>query len=159
MRRLRLLTMAMILVAGLWPAPGAAQEISVTGAGAGVFPEDALYLGLPLSSLSLGMGLGVSGPSAAGEFQVTLTGTNAFGEEQNIVVEGQATGSTPSAPGTASFSGTGTVDPGDGTPLLPGVPFVALVVANPDGTGSLTLDLGGTNLPAATIDEGYLTIQ
>jgi hypothetical protein len=159
MRRLSLLPIAMILLAVLWPAAGAAQETSVTGAGAGVFPEGALYLGLPLSSLSLGIGLGVAGTWSAGQFQVTLTGTNGLGEEQNIVVEGQATASTPSAPGTASFSGTSTVDPGDGTPPLPGVPFVALVVANPDGTGSLTLNLGETNFPAATIDEGYLTVQ
>ena len=160
MRRLPLLPMAMIVGAMLWPAPLAAQtETSVTGAGAGVFPQGAVYLGLPVSSLSLGMGLGVAGTWAAGQFQVTLTGTNVFGAEQNIVVEGQATASTPSAPGTASFSGTSTVEPGDGTPPLPGVPLVAVVVANPDGTGSLTLSLGGTNLPAAAVNEGHLTVQ
>ena len=159
MRRLTLLPMTLIVVALLWPAPAAAQETSVTGAGAGLFPEGAAYLGLPLSSLSLGMGIGVAGNWAAGQFQVTLTGTTALGMEQNIVIEGQATASTPSAPGTAAFSGTSTVDPGDGTPPLPGVPFVALVATNPDGTGSLTLSLGGTNLPAVAVDEGYLTVQ
>ena len=159
MRRLPLLPMALIVVAMLRPAPAAAQETSVTGAGAGLFPEGAAYLGLPLSSLSLGMGLGVAGNWAAGQFQVTLTGTTALGVEQNILVEGQATASTPSAPGTATFSGTSTVDPGDGTPLLPGVPFIALVATNPDGTGTLTLNLGGTNLPAVGINEGYLTVQ
>ena len=160
MRRLALLPMTLIVVAMLcWPAPAAAQETSVTGAGAGLFPEGAAYLGLPLSSLSLGMGLGVAGTWAAGQFQVTLTGTNALGAEQNIVIEGQATASTPSAPGTAVFSGTSTVDPGDGTLSLPGVPFVALVAANPDGTGSLTLNLGGTNLPAVGINEGHLTVK
>jgi len=75
------------------------------------------------------------------------------------VIEGQATASTPSAPGTATFSGTSTVDPGDGAPALPGVPFIALVATNPDGTGTLTLNLGGTNLPAVGMNEGYLTVQ
>ena len=105
------------------------------------------------------MGGGVACNWAAGQFQVTLTGTTVLDVEQNIVVTGQVTARTPSAPGTASFSGTSTVDPGDGTPPLPGVPFVALVAVNPDGTGTLTLNLAGTNLPAAAINEGYLSVQ
>lgn len=160
MRRLLLVPTAIIVVAMLWPASVSAQtETSVTGTGAGVLPEGAVYLGLPLSSVSLGMGLGVAGNWAAGQLQVTLTGTTVLGVEQDIVVEGQATASTPSIPGTASFSGTCTVDPGDGSPPLPGVPFLALVRANLDGTGSLTLSLGGTSLPAAPISEGYVTVQ
>jgi len=161
MKRLPLLPVALIAVAILCPAPAAAQtETFVTGAGAGVFPPGAVYLGLPLSTLSLGQGLGVGGASwAEGQFQVTLTGTNILGLEQNIVVEGKATASIPAVPGTANFSGMSTVDPGDGTPPLPAVPFIAVVVANPDGTGTLTLSLGNTNLPAADINEGNLRVQ
>ena len=160
MKRLLLFPIAIIALAILVPAPVAAQtETSVTIAGAGAFPEGAGYLGLPLRSLSLGVGLGVAGSWAAGQFQVTLTGTTPLGDERNIVVNGRATSSAPFAPGTATFSGTATVDPGDGTPPLTGVPFAALVVSGPDGTGSLTLNLGGTNLPAVGIDEGYLTVE
>ena len=160
MRRLGLLPVAIIAAVVLAaPAPAAAQETSVTIAGAGVFPQGAGYLGLPLRSLSLGVGLGVAGTWAAGQFQATLTGTDLLGHERNIVVDGRATAAVPSAPGTATFSGTATVDPGDGTPPLPGVPFVAVVAAAADGTGSLTLRLGATNLPAAAIDEGYVTVQ
>ena len=65
MRRLQLLPIAIIAAASLVLAPVAAQtdETSVTIAGAGVFPQGAAYLGLPLSSLSLGVGLGVAGVS------------------------------------------------------------------------------------------------
>ena len=160
MRRVHLLPIALIAVAILLPAPAAAQtETSVTIAGAGAFPAGAVYLGLPLRSLSLGVGLGMAGTWSSGQFQVTLTGTDVLGQERNIVVNGRATAAAPSAPGTATFSGTAIVDPGDGTPPVPGVPFAAVVVPGADGTGSLTLSLGGTNLPAAAIDEGYVTVQ
>jgi hypothetical protein len=160
MTRYALLPIAIIAAAVLIPAPAAAQtEISVTIAGAGVFPAGAGYLGLPLRSLSLGVGLGVLGSSAAGQFQVTLTGTTLLGDERNIVVNGRATTGAPSAPGTATFSGTAIVDPGDGTPALPGVPFAAVVVPGANGTGSLRLNLGATALPAVPITEGYVTVQ
>jgi hypothetical protein len=160
MSRLHLLPFALIAAAVLAPAPAAAQtETSVTIAGAGVFPEGAGYLGLPLRSLSAGVGLGVAGSWAVGQFQVTLTGTTILGDERNIVVNGRATAGALSAPGTAAFTGTAIVDPGDGTPPVAGVPFAALVVPAGDGTGSLTLSLGGTNLPAAAINEGYVTVR
>jgi len=88
--------------------------------------------------------------------QATLT---SISEEQDILVEGLVISSVPSAPNTAVLSGTSTVDPGNGAPVLPGVPFSATVVANPDGTGTVTLNLGGTNLPGAAISEGHLTVQ
>ena len=128
----------------------------VSGAGEGVFPPGATYLGVSLKGLDLGMGLGVAGNGGVGQFQATLT---SISEQQDILVEGLVSSSVPSAPNTAVFSGTSTVDPGNGAPVLPGVPFTALVVANPDGTGTLTLNLGGTNLPAAAINEGYLMVQ
>ena len=159
-RRLQLLPIALIAAAVLLPSPVAAQtETSVTIAGAGSFPAGATYLGLPLRTLSLGVGLGVAGTWAAGQFQVTLTGTTILGDERNIVVNGRATSSAASAPGTAMFSGTAIVDPGDGSPAVPGVPFAALVVPGTNGTGSLTLSLGGVNLPAASIAEGFVTVQ
>jgi hypothetical protein len=160
MSRYAILPFALIAATMLAPAPAAAQtETSVTIAGAGLFPAGAGYLGLPLRSLSLGVGLGLAGSAAAGQFQVTLTGTTLLGDERNITVNGRATAGMLSAPGSAAFSGIATVDPGDGTPAVAGVPFAALVVPGPDGTGSLRLNLGATALPAANIDEGYVTVQ
>jgi hypothetical protein len=160
MKRLTIFAAALIIMAVCGPAPADAQtETSVTGAGAGLFPEGVTLLGVPLSSVQLGMGLGVAGTWAVGQFQTTLTGVTALGQEQNIVVEGLVNGSVPSGPNTAIFSGISTVDPGDGTPPVAGVPFTASVAANADGTGSLALTLGATSLPAAAINEGYVTVQ
>jgi hypothetical protein len=151
--------LAAMLVMAVWPALVNAQtETSVTSAGGGIFPAGASYLGVPLNSLTLGMGLTVAGTSALGQVQITLIGVSALGA-QEIQVEGLAGSSVPSGPHTAVFSGTCTVDPGNGMPILPGVPFSAAVAANPDGTGSLALTLGVTSLPAAAVNEGYMTIR
>ena len=153
---------AALLAAGLLAhaAPAAAQtEVSATAAGAGTFPQGAVLLGLPLRTLSLGVGVGVAGSWATGQFQATLTGALPLGGDRHIVVDGRANAATPAAPGTALFSGTARVDPGDGTPPVSGVPFTAVLVANPDGTGRLSLTVAGTSLPAATLDEGYVTVQ
>ena len=156
MRRLALLSAAFVVTAILAPAPAGAQtETFVTGAGEGLYPEGTSYLGVPLKELEVGMGLGVSGNWGLGQFQATLVGII---EGQEIVLEGLVNSSAPSAPNSALFAGTCTVDPGDGTPPLAGVPFTALVAANPDGSGSVTLNLGGTNLPAVPINDGYLTV-
>jgi hypothetical protein len=160
MRPLVMLPAAVLVMATLCPPTVDAQtEMSVTGAAAGVFPAGVSYLGVPLKGVELGMGLSVAGGWAAGQFQATLTGVSALGLEQNIEIEGAATSGVNSEPGTAIFSGTCTVDPGDGTPAVPGVPFTVAVAANPDGAGSLALTLGTTTLPAATVGEGYMTIQ
>jgi hypothetical protein len=159
MRRLVMLPAAMLVMAILWPAPvGGQTQTSVTGAGAGVFPSGGSFVGVSLQALKLGMGLTVAGGAAQGQFQTTLIGVSLLGLEQDIQVEGKAS-SGSSGPNSAIFSGTCTVEMGDGTPPLPGVPFTVVVATNADGTGSLTLTLGATNLPVATVNEGYMTIR
>jgi hypothetical protein len=159
MKRLTILPAAMLVMGILWSAPvGGQSETSVTGAGAGIFPPSSSYLGVRLNTLTLGMGLTVGGGLAEGQFQATLTGVSALGLEQEIQVEGKAiTGN--SAVNTAIFSGVCTVEVGDGTPPLPGVPFTVAVATNGDGTGTLALTLGATNLPGATMNEGSITIR
>lgn len=160
MKRLEMLSVAVLLVGILLPAPANAQtETTVTGAGAGIFPPGASFNGVPLSALKLGTGLTIaSSGSAEGQFQTTLIGISALGLEQSIQVEGKA-GAGSSSVDTASFWGQCTVDMGDGTPPLPNVPFTAIVATNANGTGSLTLTLATTNLPVATVNEGSMTIK
>jgi hypothetical protein len=155
MRRPALLSAAFAIVATLGLGTARA-EIAVTGAGSGLFPAGASYLGVPLKGLDLGMGLGVAGNWGLGQFQATLTSVSGA---QDVIVDGRVNGSVPSAPNTALFSGTCTVEQGGGLPPVPGVPFTAAVVANADGTGTLTLNLGGANLPAVAINAGYVTVQ
>jgi len=159
MRRILMLTTAALVVASLWASPVTAQtETSVTGAGEGVYPEGVSYLGVALNLLTVGMGLSVADTWALGQFQTTLIGVTSAGVRE-IVVEGLANASVPSGPNTAVFSGTCTVDPGDGAPPVAGIPFSAAVAANPNGTGTLALNLGGTSLPAAAINQGYVTVR
>jgi hypothetical protein len=159
MRRILMLTTAALTVASLWAPPVTAEtETSVTAAAEGLYPGGVSYLGVALNSLTVGMGLSVADNWALGQFQTTLIGVTSAGARE-IVVEGQATASVPSGPNTAIFTGTCTVDPGDGTLPVSGVPFSAAVAANEDGTGTLALNLAGTSLPAAAINEGYVTVR
>src|SRR5438046_2038163 len=141
MRRLVTVPAAMLVMAILCRVPVDAQtQTSVTGAGAGVFPSGASLAGVSLQALKLGMGLTVAGGAADGQFQTTLTGVSLLGLDQSIQIEGNASVGS-SGPNTAIVSGACTVDLGDGTPPVAGVPFTVAVVTNTDGTGSLTLTI------------------
>ncbi len=154
------LTAIIALAFSLAGTPAFAQEDTfVTGAGAGVYPADTSFNSVPLSGLTFGMGVTIAGGTAAGQFQTTLLGTSALGQPQEIVVEGKPTSGSSSSATTATFSGTTTIDMGDGTAPLTGVPFTVTIVTNADGQGSLTLVLGSTTLPAATINEGTMAIK
>ena len=59
----------------------------------------------------------------------------------------------------ATFAGTCLVDMDDGSQPLSGVPFTVVIVTNADGTGSLAIQLGAANLPAAMVNDGYMTIK
>jgi hypothetical protein len=159
--KMKAISLAAILGLGiaLAASPADAQSAaSVTGAGAATLPAGASFSGVPLTGLRFGMGVNVASAAATGDFQATLLGTVA-GRPRNIVVEGKpATGSLPGA-NTVSFSGVSTVDMGDGTPPLLGVPFAVTAVKGTSGKGTLALTLFTTSLPVATIDAGGLTIR
>ena len=70
------------------------------------------------------------------------------------MVEGKVSTGAVALGGQASFGGTATVDLGDGTAPLLGVPFS--VAATVD---SLVLVLDAINLPAALLTEGAITIE
>ena len=106
----------------------------------------------------IGVTIGVDS-SATGELQTTLVGTSALGQPQEIGVDGKATAGARLAAGIATFSGTCSVNMGDGTPMVTGVLFTAMMTTDADGKGTLTLTLGTTNLPVATATTGIMTIQ
>ena len=138
------------------PAAVAAQDdAGVTGAAEAIFPNGAAFNGVPLSGLTLGKGLfiGQDG-SATGQFQAVLLGTSLLGLPQDVIVEGNVRAGSLAGDGSATFSGTATVDMGDGTATLLEVPF--WVTAS---TKSLGLTLYTTALPTATLSAGSLTIE
>ncbi len=154
-------TVMLVLTMALSPVPAAAQtETSVTGAGGGIFPPGASYNGVPLDGLKFGFGLTIAtGGSAVGHFQATLIGVSALGLTQYIEVEGKVSAGSSVGAGTATFSGAASVNMGDGTPPIPGVPFTVVVATNAQDQGTLTLTLGTTNLPGATVDEGSMKVK
>ena len=78
---------------------------------------------------------------------------------QNITLEGNVTGGVTVAANVATFSGTATIDMGDGVPALLGVPFTVTVTTDANDQGSLGLVIGTTTLPSAVVNDGTMTIS
>jgi len=158
MTRLGFILTALLAVTGVMgPAPVAAQDdvAGVTGAGEGIFSTGATLNGVTLRSLELGQGLFIARDgSAMGQFHAVLLGTSLLGTPQNVTVEGEVSTGSVGGDGTATFSGTATVNTGDGTLPVPGVPFTATI-----STNSLALILDATTLPMATVTAGSITIE
>jgi hypothetical protein len=151
------ITMSVLILAVILPPASAfGQDIpGVTGAGTGAFPGGTSFSLVSLSGLQFGMGTFIPGDSsAAGELQVTLLGTSPLGQPQNIEVDGQANSGTLNIDGSRTFSGTATMDMGDGSPALINVPFTATATAT-----SLLLAIENTNLPAVPLGAGTIAIQ
>jgi len=145
------LTLAFVL------APGSlfGQDTrGVTGVGKASLPAGTSLSGVSLTGLLFGMGVYIPGDgTSAGSLQVTLPGANALGQAQTIEVTGTASTGTINIDGTQTFSGTATEDLGDGTAPLT-VPFTVIASA----TG-VTLTVGLTTLPAATLTSGTIQLQ
>ena len=156
MNRLGFASLTMLGLASVMAAaPVAAQDAGVTGAAEATFPDGATFNGIPLRGLTLGQGLFIAPDgSATGQFQAVLLGSSLLGTPQNITVEGEVGSGSVGADGSATFSGTATVDMGDGTLPLPGVPFTVTISA-----GSLGLTLNGVALPTATLSAGSITVK
>jgi hypothetical protein len=136
------------------PARLLAQDVGVTGAAEATLPPGATFSGISLKGLTLGQGIfiGQDG-SATGQFQAVLRGTTLLGSPRNIVVEGEVRNGSADG-GTATFSGTASVNLDNGTPPLAGVPFTVTA-----SEGSLGLTLNGAALPTATVSAGSITIE
>jgi hypothetical protein len=150
MTRFVLISAAMFGLASLTaPAPAAAQDIAgVTGAAEAAFPDGASFAEVSLQGLTLGMGVSIGADgSAEGQFQAVLQGSSLLGEPQEILVEGEVDAGDV-ADGVATFSGTASLEG------VPGVPFS--VTASTEG---LTLILDGTELPAAAVTAGSITLE
>src|SRR5439155_22107742 len=87
--------------------------------------------------------------SASGTFYNVLDGSTALGA-QTITVNGLVTSGAYNANGSVTYSGSATLDMGDGTPPT-SLPFV--VTATPQG---LTLAIGTTTLPTQSITSGSI---
>jgi hypothetical protein len=126
-------------------------ETHVVAAGAAAFPDGTTFNGIPVSGSTFGFGV-LIGDSAEGDVTITLAGTSLLGEPQEITLMGAVTAGSVSGPGSATFSGTGTLDLGTGAAPTE-VPF--LVTATTDG---LKLTVAGTELPTQSLTNGSIDI-
>jgi len=139
------------------PMQATAQDdaAGVTGAGEAIFPDGATFNGVTLSGLTLGQGLFIAQDgSAAGQFQAVLLGISLLGAPQDVTLEGEVRNGFVGGDGSATFSGTATLDMGDGTLPLPGVPFTVTALG-----GGLALILDTAALPTASLSAGSITIE
>src|SRR5687768_4112086 len=129
-------------------------ERSVTGAATCLFPAGAELGAVALQGIVMGTGVFIEADgSASGTFHAVLQGS-ALGHPQEITVEGNATEGSVATDGRATFSGTASLDLGDGAPPLPGVAFS--VTAAEDG---LILKIDSTTLPAVGLTGGAVVIE
>jgi hypothetical protein len=136
----------------------AQSDTSVTVGAAGIYPPGTTFNAIPINAIQSGYGV-IIGASTIGDFSTVLVGVNALGAEQDIVITGKATAGSRTASNIASFSGSCSVDMGDGTPAALGVPFTATITTNANSQGSIALVIGLSTLPAATVNQGTMTIQ
>lgn len=156
MKRRLLITLVFGALIG---APAMAQTIVTVGAG-GIFPAGTTFSGVPINGLQSGYGVEVTSTgSGLGQFSTVLLGVTTLGAPQNIVVTGKATSGSRTAANIATFSGTCTIDLGNGSAPLLGVPFVATITTNSSDLGTIGLTLGLSTLPAATVNQGSMSIR
>jgi hypothetical protein len=128
---------------------------SVTGAGRAAIPQGSLFGSVALSGLDFGTGVLVEPDgSATGPFTILLTGRSLVGQPRQITVDGTVLQGALAPNGQAYLSGIATVNLGNGTPALAGVPFT--VTAKADG---LALTLNSIALPAVQLSKGAIVIE
>src|SRR5688500_11573859 len=149
---------ATVLVLGLAiiaTAPVLADgEHSVTGAATAAFPAGAELGPVALEGLQIGTGVFLEADgSASGTFHAVLQGS-ALGHSREITLEGQASEGSVGFDGRVTFSGTASLDLGDGAPPLPSVAFSVTA-----GADEVVLVIDSTPLPAAGLTAGAVTVE
>jgi hypothetical protein len=145
-------TVAITLASGSAVAQG--SETGMSGAGELSFPDGATFDGIQLSGLELGTGASIaSNGSATGRLFAVLLGTSTLGQPQQIDVDGKIDSGSMGSNGSATLSGSATVDMGQNSVPIE-VPFTATAT-----TESLLLKLGTSLLPSATLTAGSITIE
>jgi len=150
-----ILGMVAVLFAPTPTTTAAGESGTVTGAARAAFAGGAALGSVTLSGLDFGTGMFIEPDgTGTGVFSAVLTGRSPLGQERQITLDGEVLRGALTPDGNALFSGAATVNFGDGTPALSGVPFNVTTTAN-----SVRLALDSTMLPAAQLSNGALEIQ
>ena len=136
------------------------SAVTASGAASAGFAPGATLDGVSVSALRTGFGVEIAGDgTAAGQFETTLTGTSTTGEPRTISITGKVTGGSSGTSSTATFSGTCTIDRGDGSTPAANVPFTVSIAIDESAKGTISLTFGASKLPAATVTDGTLSIR
>ena len=149
------LLVIVLLALGLGPATVGANADggSVTGAATGSFAPGATLGPAVVQGLELGTGVLIEpNGSAEGAFHAVLRGS-VFGLPKKLTLEGKINQGTIADDGSATFSGTATLDLGDGMPATPVLWFSVTV-----GTDRVVLNVDTETLPAA-LTSGDIVIE
>ena len=157
MKTTTLLLVVMLAFAG---AAYAQTDTSATAAAVAPYPAGTLYNGVALTGLEIGSGAVIwgDGSGAEGKLTVQLLGPSTPLGQQIINVNATISGGSRPAANIATITGTCSVDMGNGTPVLSGVPIVVTISTNSNNMGTVGVTLGGTALPAASVSNGSLTV-
>jgi len=128
------------------------EQIS-TAAAAGIFPTTPTFNGVDLAGGIYGVGVRSGTDSTYGDIHAEFTGISAIGLYQIISIDGWIT-SGSIAGGTLTFSGTATLDMGDGPPPTGGLSLTGTLTA----TG-ITMTVGGSALPALPKTDGFTVME
>jgi len=128
-----------------------AGEVITTAAGAGAFTSTPSVNGVELAGGTFGIGMRTAGPS---DLEAQFNGVNPLlGLFQQVTVTGWITSASTNG-GTTTFSGTATLNMGDGTASLTG-----LAVTGSLSASGLTLTVGSWSLGTLPISDGSVGIQ
>jgi hypothetical protein len=133
--------------------PGVLGEQMSTAAAAGVFPTTPTFNGVELAGGIYGVGVRTGGGSTYGDLHVEFTGISPIGLYQIISVDGWIT-SGSIAGGALTFSGTATLDMGDGPPPTGGLPLTGTLAA-----AGITVTVGGSTLPTLPKTDGFTVME
>ena len=128
------------------------EQIS-TAAAAGIFPTTPTFNGVDLAGGIYGLGVRSGTDSTYGDVHAEFTGISPLGLYQIISVDGWIT-SGSIAGGTLTFSGTATLDMGDGPPPTGGLSLTGTLTAT-----VITLTVNGSALPALPKTDGFTAME
>ena len=130
-------------------------ERTITGAARATFAQGAILGTCVVKAMELGAGVFVEPDgSASGIYSAVLTGKSLLGQPQEITIEGKVFQGEVMPSGQTLFNGIATVNLGNGTPSLTGVPFT---VSTTDT--SVRLSILSVTLPGAQVTSGAISIE
>jgi hypothetical protein len=130
-------------------------ERSIVGAARATFGQTATLGTCIVKNLELGTGAFIEPDgSASGVYSAVLNGKSLLGQQQQIKIEGNVLQGDVMPNGQTFFIGVATVNLGDGTPTVTGVPFSVITSGE-----TLRLSILSTNLPAAQVTSGVISID